>query len=126
MRAKFINEFERGTDPRKTMDIGARVDAPVLTRIVFDAWDGGSQDGGFIKKHYLSDATHKYLQALVDGDFEGPGGVYKHPTRVRYYFKPPQASMDYKDLAGQPIRYEDELYLIPKELGDIEWKRRNV
>lgn len=129
MRAKFINEvnFERGQDPKKAMDVGARKDAPVLDRIVFDAWSGNSQDGQFIKKHYKEEPTHRFLKKLEDGDFNGlDSGVYRHPTRVRYYFKAPQAAMEYKELAGRIVRYEDEIYHIPKELAELPWKRREI
>ena len=121
MRAKFINEqnFERGEDPKKTMDIGARKNAPVLAKIVFDAWDGG-----FVKKRYNTSATHDYLQKLADGNFdEMAGGAYRHPTRVFFYFEDGEYYKNYKDIAGKVIRYEDDVYIIPRELAELEWKR---
>ena len=126
MRAKTVNEnvnFERGQDPRSVMDIGA----PELAKIVFDAWEGNSLDGGFVKRRYVPEKVHEYLQNLQDGKFEETGSnVYRHPTRVWYYFKGEDSSKDWRQIAGTPIRYEGKLYSIPKELGDLEWKKRNI
>ena len=129
MRAKFINEvnFKRGQDPKKILDVGARRDAPDLHVIKFDAWEGSSIDGQFVKRYYKEEPTHRFLKKLEDGDFNGlDSGVYRHPTRVRYHFRNIDHSMDYKELAGQLIKYEDEMYHIPKELAELPWKRREI
>ncbi len=130
MRARFVNEennFERGQDPNKSMNIGARKNAVKLDRISFQKWTGNNLDGGYENFKYNPGATHEYLQTLADGNFEGPDPNYidKHPTRVRFKTDDDH-SLSWRELGGKAIVYEDELYIMPKELGDVLWKKKEI
>ncbi len=110
-----MNEFERGKDPKESMDIGLTEKAAIVHALLYidraPSWEGSSA-GTEILVRMNSFKIPEILQSIV----EDPKKVLKYfvefITKDGYISSGNQDYLKY--FAGTYVQYKNKIYLIPR------------